>query len=93
MYNSTELRPLNRDPFQREANGRSEQKKERDSGSESDSDTEHGNLDTEWKASHLEHTEQEQDRGVWANKLEFFLAIMGYTVGIGSVWRFPILCR
>ncbi|KAL4232818.1 hypothetical protein ACF0H5_007504 [Mactra antiquata] len=34
----------------------------------------------------------EEERGVWANKLEFFLAIMGYTVGIGSVWRFPIIC-
>ncbi|XP_045166607.2 sodium- and chloride-dependent betaine transporter-like isoform X2 [Mercenaria mercenaria] len=32
------------------------------------------------------------DRGEWANKFEFFLAIMGYTVGIGSVWRFPIIC-
>ncbi|WAR17586.1 SC6A9-like protein [Mya arenaria] len=32
------------------------------------------------------------ERGLWANKLEFFLAICGYTVGIGSVWRFPIIC-
>ena len=39
--------------------------------------------------------EEEQDnveRGEWGNKIEFFLAIMGYTVGIGSVWRFPIIC-
>lgn len=33
------------------------------------------------------------ERGTWGNKLEFFLAIMGYTVGVGSVWRFPIICR
>lgn len=33
------------------------------------------------------------DRGRWSNKVQFFLAIMGYTVGIGSVWRFPIICR
>ena len=33
------------------------------------------------------------ERGVWSNKLQFFLAIMGYTIGIGSVWRFPIICR
>ena len=33
-----------------------------------------------------------KERGVWGNKIEFFLAIMGYTVGIGSVWRFPITC-
>lgn len=33
------------------------------------------------------------NRGEWANKVQFFLAIMGYTIGIGSVWRFPIICR
>jgi len=33
------------------------------------------------------------ERGMWGSKLEFFFAIMGYTVGIGSVWRFPIICR
>ena len=32
-------------------------------------------------------------RGLWANKCEFFLAIMGFTVGLGTVWRFPYLCR
>ncbi|XP_060580444.1 sodium- and chloride-dependent betaine transporter-like [Ruditapes philippinarum] len=35
---------------------------------------------------------QTRDRGLWANKLEFFLAITGYTVGLGSVWRFPMVC-
>ena len=33
-----------------------------------------------------------EKRGTWGHKIEFFLAIMGYTVGIGSVWRFPITC-
>ena len=33
-----------------------------------------------------------EERGEWGHKVEFFLAIMGYTVGIGSVWRFPIIC-
>lgn len=37
--------------------------------------------------------EEPPERGVWSNKLQFFLAIMGYTIGIGSVWRFPIICR
>lgn len=50
-------------------------------------------LDEKWRESGIEHVEQERDRGVWANKLEFFLAIVGYTVGISSVWRFPIICR
>jgi hypothetical protein len=41
----------------------------------------------------LEKEELDQDRGVWSNKIEFLLAIMGYTVGVGSIWRFPIVCR
>ena len=36
---------------------------------------------------------ERKERGHWGNKAEFFLAIMGYTIGIGSVWRFPIICR
>ena len=38
------------------------------------------------------YEQDNKERGEWGNKIEFFLAIMGYTVGIGSVWRFPILC-
>ena len=53
------------------------------------SDTECG--EAGWMTS--EKVDLDKERGVWANKLEFFLAIMGYTIGIGSVWRFPIICR
>ena len=28
----------------------------------------------------------------WNSRVEYTLAIVGYTVGIGSVYRFPILC-
>ncbi|XP_029931717.1 sodium- and chloride-dependent GABA transporter 2-like [Myripristis murdjan] len=33
-----------------------------------------------------------QDRGQWANKREFILAVAGTVVGLGNVWRFPYLC-
>lgn len=32
------------------------------------------------------------DRGQWANKLEFLLAVAGTLVGLGNLWRFPYLC-
>ena len=35
----------------------------------------------------------EDDRGGWGNKVEFVLAIIGYAVGLGNVWRFPYLCQ
>ena len=32
------------------------------------------------------------ERGQWGGRFEFLLAIVGYTVGTGSIWRFPIIC-
>lgn len=32
------------------------------------------------------------ERGQWANKTEFILAIVGEIIGLGNVWRFPYLC-
>eukprot|EP00795_Rhopilema_esculentum_P003773 gene3773-15055_t len=37
--------------------------------------------------------EGDGDRGGWGNKVEFILAIIGYAVGLGNVWRFPYLCQ
>ncbi|XP_056634493.1 sodium- and chloride-dependent GABA transporter ine isoform X1 [Diorhabda sublineata] len=31
-------------------------------------------------------------RQQWSNKLQFVLASVGYSVGLGSIWRFPYLC-
>ncbi|XP_049834762.1 sodium-dependent neutral amino acid transporter B(0)AT3 isoform X2 [Schistocerca gregaria] len=33
------------------------------------------------------------DRAAWNNKLQFFLSIIGYSVGLGNIWRFPYLCQ
>ena len=30
-------------------------------------------------------------RGVWGRKLEFILSVIGYSVGVGNLWRFPYL--
>ncbi len=32
------------------------------------------------------------NRGKWANKREFILALSGGLIGLGNVWRFPYLC-
>ncbi|KDR20718.1 Sodium-dependent neutral amino acid transporter B(0)AT1, partial [Zootermopsis nevadensis] len=34
-----------------------------------------------------------EDRAAWSNKMQFFLSIIGYSVGLGNIWRFPYLCQ
>lgn len=37
--------------------------------------------------------EEGGDRAAWSGKMQFFLSIIGYSVGLGNIWRFPYLCQ
>ena len=35
--------------------------------------------------------EEAEQRGHWGSRLEFILSCIGFSVGLGNVWRFPFL--
>lgn len=50
---------------------------------EMDSDDGSGDDDSDYIRPRRQH---------WSNKLQFVLACVGYSVGLGSIWRFPYMC-
>ncbi|XP_007503846.2 sodium- and chloride-dependent betaine transporter isoform X1 [Monodelphis domestica] len=45
-----------------------------------------------WGPEKEEKEEKTEERGQWANKMEFVLSVAGEIIGLGNVWRFPYLC-
>lgn len=38
-------------------------------------------------------SEADDERPAWNSKLQYILAQVGFSVGLGNVWRFPYLCQ
>lgn len=52
-----------------------------------DDDDDDSFMDTTDETANLKPRKQK-----WGSKMQFVLACIGYSVGLGNVWRFPYMC-
>ena len=36
--------------------------------------------------------DEEVQRVTWSNKRDYILSLMGCSIGVGNIWRFPYIC-
>lgn len=37
------------------------------------------------------NADDDEGRDIWPRKIEYFLSVIGYIIGFGTIWRFPYM--